>query len=504
MYQALYRSYRPETFEALLGQEHIVKILTNQVRSGTTGHAYLFSGTRGTGKTSTARLLAKAMNCLAPQGRRPCGECAACRDIAAGTFVDVLEIDAASNNGVDNIRELRESVNFPPALGRTKVYIIDEAHMLSNAAANALLKTLEEPPTNILFILATTEPQKIPATIISRCLRLDFRRVSELKMRERFAEICKEMKVELQDDALALIAANADGSVRDGLSILDRCISGFGTVTRDDVLTVLGMASEDVYMEITADVLNNRIGEALVRFNQVLAEGKDVSQFAKDWVEHFRNLMIIKFVKEPKHVLNISQESILRLKLQADQVGLEEIKHCIIVLSEAIADAKWSPKPRILIELAIVRMQKSKNPISKQVGSQVITPSAKQAAPQKAVQTPANESSQTIAHALPKAETQVVSPQISPPSPPDDIEELSEIWSEILRSEQVSNMLRTAGSILRDIKEKHFTVQVKNSFQEECFMEEKSLFEGLIEQTVGKKLHMEIHVSEKESQGSFL
>ncbi|NCB41213.1 MAG: DNA polymerase III subunit gamma/tau [Clostridia bacterium] len=469
MYQALYRSYRPETFDSLLGQEHIVRILTSQINSQTTGHAYLFCGTRGTGKTSTARLLAKGMNCLAPQGQRPCGECAACKAIASGTFVDVLEIDAASNNGVDNIRELRESVNFPPAIGRTKVYIIDEAHMLSNSAANALLKTLEEPPSSILFILATTEPQKIPATIISRCMRLDFRRVSEIKIKERFSQICQEMKVDIQDEALDLIAANADGSVRDGLSILDRCICGFGKVTRDDVLAVLGMASEDVYLEITENILNDQIGQALLLFNQMLAEGKEVSQFAKDWVEHFRNLMIIKFVKEPQSILNVSLESIERLKGQAQRISLEEIKRHIFVLSEAIDDAKWSPKPRILVELAIVRMQKSKEraPLSTEVKREEISPT----------------------DSTPKAQEE---------------EGLSKIWKEVLLCEEVSLMLRTSGSQLKEMTDKSFIVQVRNQFQEDCFLETKSLFERLMEKTTGRRLHMELAVSEAEAQESFL
>jgi DNA polymerase-3 subunit gamma/tau len=473
MYQALYRTYRPETFATLLGQEHIVKILTNQINAQTTGHAYLFCGTRGTGKTSTARLLAKGMNCLAPQGQRPCGECAACRDIAAGTFVDVIEIDAASNNGVDNIRELRESVNFPPAVGRTKVYIIDEAHMLSNSAANALLKTLEEPPSSVLFILATTEPQKIPSTIISRCMRLDFRRVSEIKIKERFAEICTELSADVQDDALRLIAANADGSVRDGLSILDRCISGFGTVTRDDVLSVLGMASEEIYLQITENIIESRIGEALVLFNQVLAEGKDVNQFAKDWVEHFRNLMILKFVKEPQNILNISVENIARLKSQAENVTLEEIKHCIVILSEAIADAKWSPKPRVLIELAIVRMQSTKKPASSQPVKQQIPPPC-----------------------------EPVKQKIPSSFEPEKVKGLKAMWDKVLFNEEVSTMLKTSGSTLREMTEKNFIVQVRNSFQEDCFLQEKLLFERLMEKTTGKRLHMELKVSE--TQESFL
>ena len=356
MYQALYRSFRPETFDTLLGQEHIEKILKNQLATGTTGHAYLFCGTRGTGKTTTARLLAKALNCTAEHGEKPCGVCPNCRSIAEGSFVDVMEIDAASNRGVDDIRELRETVYFPPIQGKYKVYIIDEAHMLTKEAANAFLKTLEEPPSNVVFILATTEPEKLPATILSRCLRLDFRRVSEEVLQKRFAEICKEIGVAIDPDALGLICANADGSVRDGLSLLDRCVSASSHVTREDVLTLLGMAGVEIYLEITDHVLAGRTGEALTTLAQVLAEGKEVTQFARDWVEHFRDLMIIQFTEKPENVLNLSLENIERLRKQAAGVSIETIKNCITRLSVALADAKWSPRPRVLIELAIVQM----------------------------------------------------------------------------------------------------------------------------------------------------
>ena len=220
-YKALYRETRPEVFDEILGQDSIVKILKHQVATDTVSHAYIFTGTRGTGKTTTARILAKAVNCEAPDIEgRPCGKCDACRQIAEGTFVDVIEIDAASNNGVDNIRELRESVNYPPAVGRMKVYIIDEVHMLSTGAFNALLKTLEEPPENVMFILATTNPEKLPQTVLSRCMRLDFKRVPQTILADHMRDICRERGVEIADDALRLLASNADGSVRDSLSIL--------------------------------------------------------------------------------------------------------------------------------------------------------------------------------------------------------------------------------------------------------------------------------------------
>ena len=380
MYQALYRSFRPESFDTLLGQEHIVRILQNQIASGSTGHAYLFCGTRGTGKTTTARLLAKALNCTS-EGVRPCGECETCKAIAAGNFLDVVEIDAASNNSVDDIRDLRESVNFPPVMGRTKVYIIDEAHMLSTQASNALLKTLEEPPENVVFILATTDPQKLPATILSRCLRMDFRRIPEEQLIRRFAEICMKLGVEATPEALALIAANADGSARDGLSLLDRCISGVKTLSRDDVLFLLGMAGVDTFLEMTGYIMDGDTGAALTCFAKVLSEGKEATQFARDWLEHLRNLIIIKYTSKPENVLNLSIENINRLRKQANLLEIDDLRFWITELSKALADAKWSPRPRILIELAIVRM----------VSGAVPVPAARtipqQAAPQSAPKT---------------------------------------------------------------------------------------------------------------------
>lgn len=355
MYQALYRSFRPETFDELVGQEHIKKILRNQIKTGTVGHAYIFCGTRGTGKTTTARLLAKALNCTA-EGEKPCGCCPSCKSIAAGSFIDVVEMDAASNNGVDNIRDLRDEVNFPPVQGKTKVYIIDEAHMLTGAAANAFLKTLEEPPANTVFILATTEPNKLPSTVLSRCIRLDFKRVPEKTLRDRFAQICKEIGVDADDDALALLATNADGSVRDGLSLLDRCVSAGSKITRDDVLFLLGMAGPESYVKLTDAVLSGDSAEALTVLAELLSEGKEVLQLTRDWVEHFRNLMIIKYTQKPEDVLNISTEGIARLRQQSARITIDDLSRCISKLSQVLNDARWSPKPRILVELAIIEL----------------------------------------------------------------------------------------------------------------------------------------------------
>ena len=363
MYTALYRAYRPEIFDEILGQEHIVKILKNQIDTDTTSHAYLFCGTRGTGKTTTARILAKGLNCLADEGGRPCGHCSACVSIKEGTYIDVIEIDAASNNGVDNIRELRESVKYPPAVGRKKVYIIDEVHMLSSGAFNALLKTLEEPPEYVVFILATTEPQKLPATILSRCMRLDFRRVPESVLIKGMADICAKRGIDVSEDALRIIAANADGSVRDGLSILDQCISGGDvSVDAEDVLGFLGASGEEVFIELTDMVRKGKTADALVHIDGVLADGKDVRQFIKDWITHYRNLLMAKFIRDPQDVISMSVENIERIRKQSESTELADINRGILELSKTAREARWSTQPRILLELAAVTLSSGVQP----------------------------------------------------------------------------------------------------------------------------------------------
>lgn len=356
MYRALYREYRPEVFEEMLGQQHIVKILKNQIDTGSVSHAYLFCGTRGTGKTTTARLLAKAINCLSEE-KKPCAQCDNCKMIKSGNFIDLIEIDAASNNGINDIRELRESVNFPPAVGEKKVYIIDEVHMLSKEAFNGFLKTLEEPPENVVFILATTEPQKLPQTILSRCIRMDFRRVNEDEIIDRMFNICVDRGVEVSESTLRLVAANADGSVRDGLTLLDQCISGRnGKIEREEVLDALGVVGEEIYIELTNAIISKNVTESILVLNKVFASGKDARQILVGLINHYRNLLLTKYVKKPEDMLNMSMENIKRVNQQSELMDLEDINEAIIVLSKTGGDIIYSTQGRILLELAIIKI----------------------------------------------------------------------------------------------------------------------------------------------------
>lgn len=367
MQLALYRAERPEVFEDIIGQKHIVRILQNQIRTGTVSQAYLFSGTHGTGKTSTARILAKAVNCLEGEpgtpgaeigtGTIPCGHCANCEAIREGRFVDCIELDAASNNGVDDLRAIIDMVKYPPTVGRYKVYIIDEVHMLSQAAENAFLKTLEEPPEHAIFILATTDPQKVRSTIRSRCMQLNFKRVTESELAAGMERICAKRGIEVTQDALITIASRADGSVRDALSILEQCIAaGDRRLDRSLVLEYTGAAGEDFFLALTGAVAAGDIGKALIYIDEIIKRGKDAKQILKDWLMHYRNLMVVKYVAKPGRIIGSSSENASRLKAQADTIDIASIENAIRLISEYINIGRYSDRPRILLETAAVRL----------------------------------------------------------------------------------------------------------------------------------------------------
>jgi DNA polymerase III subunit gamma/tau len=357
MHKALYRSYRPQTFKDVVGQEHIIKTLKNQIQTNTIGHAYLFSGTRGTGKTSTAKIFARTVNCPNIINEEPCNNCDICKDILADNTMDVIEIDAASNNSVDDIREIRENVKYTPTKSKYKVYIIDEVHMLSQGAFNALLKTLEEPPSYVIFILATTEPHKIPATILSRCQRFDFKRVTVSDMINRMKDICNDIGVETDDKALNLIARNSQGALRDALSILDQCISfSNNNIEYKDVVELLGTVNTDYLFKISDYIINEDTKSCLEMINELVIWGKDIKNFISDLIDHFRNLMVCKVSKELNEIISLPEETIEQLKAQSSQIDIKDIIRILNVLSEAQDNIKYSSNPRVLVEVCIMKL----------------------------------------------------------------------------------------------------------------------------------------------------
>jgi len=357
MHKALYRVYRPKTFGDVVGQEHIVKTLKNQIKNNNIGHAYLFSGTRGTGKTSTAKIFARAVNCLNPINEEPCNECEICIDTLNDNIMDIVEIDAASNNSVDDIRELRESVKYTPSKAKYKVYIIDEVHMLSQGAFNALLKTLEEPPSYVIFILATTEPHKIPATILSRCQRFDFKRVSSKDIASRMSYICKKENIEAEEKALSLIARNSQGALRDALSILDQCISfGNEKIEYNDVIELLGTVNIDELFELSQSIIDENTKKSLEILNEFIIWGKDIRNLINDLIDHFRNLMVCKVSKDLDEIISLPEESIERLKEQSQNVNINDLIRILNILSETQDSMKSSSNTRILAEVTIMKI----------------------------------------------------------------------------------------------------------------------------------------------------
>lgn len=426
-HQALYRTFRPETFSDLCGQEAIVTALKHQIENGTCAHAYLFCGTRGTGKTTTARLLARAVNCLNPIGAEPCNECEACKSIKNGTAIDVVEIDAASNTSVDNVRQIREEIAYPPMSLKRKVYIIDEVHMLSGGAFNALLKTLEEPPEYAMFILATTEYHKVPATILSRCQRFDFKRISGKTIADRLKYVCDESGAKYENDAISAVAYAADGSMRDGLSILEKCLSFSNeTLTADAVANVIGTVDDSDLFRLSGAIADKNAAEAIEVCEKSIAEGRDPLLLTVYLMEHFRCLMVASMVKNPEEILQMNSERAQMFKMHSQKFALPQIIMILKSLSNVYKSQKETPNPKMMVEIGIAAIcAHGTKPTISAGGGAALPPFAKpqtaSAAPAPSVPNPiakpaAPEMSAPAAPSAPQATPQSAQP-IEPPAP---------------------------------------------------------------------------------------
>ncbi len=365
-YTALYRKFRPDTFADVKGQEHIVTTLKNQLKANRIGHAYLFTGTRGTGKTTIAKIFARTVNCQEPTEDGPCGQCRICRAIAAGASMNVIEIDAASNNGVDNIREIVEEVSYSPAEGKYKVYIIDEVHMLSIGAFNALLKTLEEPPSYVIFILATTEVHKLPITILSRCQRYDFKRISIDTIAGRLQELVTAESVQVEEKALRYIAKTADGSMRDALSLLDQCIAFHlgRELTYEKVLDVLGAVDTEVFSRLLRYVLDKDVLGCVKLLEEIVMQGRELTQFVTDFTWYLRNLMLVQASDNLEDVIDMSADNLRRLKEESEQVDMETNVRYIRIFSELSNQIRYASQKRILVEIALIKLCKPQMEVS--------------------------------------------------------------------------------------------------------------------------------------------
>lgn len=356
-YKALYRKHRPDSFDGIVGQDMVIRTLKNQIKNGQIAHAYLFCGPRGTGKTSTAKVFSKAINCENIKEDGPCGVCDVCESMASGSNMDIIEIDAASNNSVDDVRDLREKVKFPPTKGSYKVYIIDEVHMLSQGAFNALLKTLEEPPKHVVFILATTEPHKLPATILSRCQRFDFKRIGQGTIVEWIRSIAQKEGLDIEESALYSIARQAEGGARDALSLLDQSMGLYGKkISNEGILSILGTASQDFLFTTVDDLIAGRVQGLLEAINKLVDNGKDLSVFVKGLNGHLRDMLVAKLCDKPSDLIDRESSELDRLINQAQGASETRLVRAVEILSELLAVMKNSSQPRILLELALIKI----------------------------------------------------------------------------------------------------------------------------------------------------
>ena len=499
-YTALYRKFRPQGFEEVKGQEHIVTTLKNQIKAGRIGHAYLFCGTRGTGKTTIAKIFAKAVNCENPADGSPCGECALCRAISSGASMNVIEIDAASNNGVDNIREIVDEVSYSPAEGKYKVYIIDEVHMLSIGAFNALLKTLEEPPSYVIFILATTEVHKIPITILSRCQRYDFKRITIDTIASRLQELMGIEEVEVEEKALRYIAKTADGSMRDALSLLDQCIAfHFGeTLTYDKALEVLGAVDTSIFGRLFELVLAMDVTGCIELLEEIVIQGRELSQFVTDFTWYLRNLLLALSSEDIEDVIDVSTENMARLKEEAKMTDMNSVMRYIRIFSELSGNIRYASQKRILIEVALIKlcrpsMEKDSDSLLARVRSleNKIENGLITVAPQKMGE---NSSADNLYIGGNKEEARRVNKEL-PKAVPEDVRRAVESWASI-----VMNIEQTMKTYLKDARlslggNNKLMVVVKDGLASDYLIknpENKEHLQRIVSEAIQKEIEIDI------------
>lgn len=490
-YMALYRKFRPTEFGDVKGQEHIVTTLKNQIKADRIGHAYLFCGTRGTGKTTIAKIFAKAVNCERPVDGNPCGECAACRSIAAGTSMNVIEIDAASNNGVDNIREIRDEVAYSPTEGRYKVYIIDEVHMLSIGAFNALLKTLEEPPSYVIFILATTEAHKIPVTILSRCQRYDFRRISAETITARLEELTKAEGVVAEDKALRYIAKAADGSMRDALSLLDQCIAFYlnEELTYDHVLDVLGAVDTEVYSGLLRQTLKQDLVGVMERIEELVLQGRELGQFVTDFTWYLRNLLLLKSSDHMEDVLDVSTENLQQLREEARLIETDTLMRYIRIFSELGGQIRYATQKRVLVEVAFIKLCKpamEANPDGLLDRIRALEKQMEEGLPAVPMSTPAYEA------AAPDKKQEAA--LVAPKALPEDVRNVVKNWYNVVN--RLHPLLRTylKDAHLKALGDNRLGILAATSTGEDFLKEPAHLEEirAVIQKGIGKEMELVI------------
>ena len=502
-YTALYRKFRPDTFEDVKGQDHIVTTLKNQIRADRIGHAFLFCGTRGTGKTTVAKILAKAVNCEQPVDGSPCNECPTCRAIQAGTSMNVIEIDAASNNGVDNIREIREEVTYRPTQGKYKVYIIDEVHMLSAGAFNALLKTLEEPPSYVIFILATTESHKIPVTIQSRCQRYDFHRISIDTIAGRLRELMEKEQISVEEKALRYVAKAGDGSMRDALSLLDQCIAFYlgQELTFDKVLEVLGTVDTEVFSKLLRKVLGQDVTSCIHILEDLLVNGKELGQFVNDFTWYLRNLLLVKTSEDAEEVLDVSSENLKALQEESQLIDTDTLMRYIRVLSELSNNLRNATQKRVLVEVGLIKLCKpamETNLDSVLDRLRVLEEQMEKGIPMAAVQSLPGYAGMNDGILVQPTQAAPSAPEKKPETAaPEDLQRIKENWKNIVMQTQgmFKTFLTTAVPKYNgNTGENKLYVEFSNDLAQTCVddPDKKQLLEDLILQMTGKTVELEM------------